>query len=744
MRDVSSYYAEMLTPHLIPKEAVIPFYSTLTGTLIGPDSNLSPSNPQYWKSNMESPVLLHDAMLALLKKMSHGTILVEIGTHSSLQGPINKILQEVSSATSKGPVYVPTLARGNDSVQDILTSAGRIYSLGHAINFSSINPSTAEVLTDLPNYPWDHDTEYWNESRISRAWRFMRHPHHELLGSSCLEASEAEPAWRNLLRVQDAPWLADHKVLDDIVFPCAGYIATLGEAIRQVRGTTAYTLRNFVIKSALVVPETDTIEIMTTMRPLRLTDYTVSSTWYEFTVSSFNGTSWTQNCVAQGKAGQESPPPSSRDSIVPFPRPVSEGVFYEQLKRCGMNFGPRFQGLRDVTADAVETKATTTIQKNEADHETQYSTHPLAIDLCLQLCAVAASKGVLRQITKLHLPTRIGVITVCSNSSPSLIAEATCHSSGLGHEHANVTAMDPDSNNIVMSFEKIVGTSMDLGNQLENLKSTDITRMEWRPHLDFLPVQDLLCSGPCNERDNRLLLERFTALCILRMLDLIQSPDISTSNQHSIDYVSWLYREKDAMIRGDWDILVPEAKQWASNPQESVKALFDPLQQEIKETENAQALQFVKMACRMMETETISAISSGTLDPVQFFALENESVELGGISNGLIDPTEFFSLCAHLRPTLRVLEIGASGNGFTQTVLDSLLSRDGTRMYSEYVVTNPCAASVDKLRQIHSGRECLKFKHLDISKDAFKEDPELGQFDLIIISNVSNETLISD
>lgn len=741
MREVSGDYAEMLTPHLISKGAdAIPFYSTLTGALIKPESNLIPSSPQYWKSNLESPVKFHDALLSLLKDMPSETVLIEVGTHSSLQGLINKTLQETSSTANKGPVYVPTLSRGSDSVQDILTSAGRIYSLGHAVNFSFINPPTAKVLTDLPNYPWDHDTDYWNESRISRAWRFMKHPHHEILGSSCLEASEAEPAWRNLLRAEDAPWLADHKFLKDIVFPCAGYIAMLGEAIRQVLGTRAYTLRNLAIKSALVVPATGTVEIMTTMRPLRLTDYTVSSNWYEFTISSFNGTIWVQNCLAQGKAGEEAPPQSSRASIVPFLRPVSETVFYEQFKRCGMNFGPRFQGLTEITADPTETKATSMMQMNEEDRTAPYLIHPLAIDQCLQLCPVARSKGVLREITKMQMPAKIGLIKVCSGS-PNLIAEATCHTSDLGQVYADVVAMAPDSNEIVIRFENIVGTSMDLGIQDEKLKSTDITRLEWRPHLDYLSAQDLLRLGRGNERDNRLAIEKCTALCILRMVDLTQSLDTSASNQHIIDYVSWLHREKDAMLRGDWDLLVPEAKQWASNDQESIKTLLVSLRQGIEATGNAEAIQFVKTASRMIQQEAISAISSGALDPAKLFAQENISVELNGISNGLIDPTEFFSLCAHLKPAARILEIGADGSGLTQTVLDSLRSRDDVHMFSDYVVTNPSEAVVDKLRQIYNGTEGLKFQELDISKGVVEEDPELGQFDLVVISNVSTETL---
>jgi hypothetical protein len=54
--------------------------------------------------------------------------------------------------------------------------------------------------------------------------RFRKFKRHELLGSRTLESTDIEPSWRNVLRLEDVPWLADHKIVEDIVFPCAGYV----------------------------------------------------------------------------------------------------------------------------------------------------------------------------------------------------------------------------------------------------------------------------------------------------------------------------------------------------------------------------------------------------------------------------------------------------------------------------------------------------------------------------------------
>jgi len=61
-----------------------------------------------------------------------------------------------------------------------------------------------------------------------------------IFGLRILEGSEVSPTWRNVLKLVDVPWLSDHCVGNDIVFPGAGYVAMAGEAIFQI--TNAFLL----------------------------------------------------------------------------------------------------------------------------------------------------------------------------------------------------------------------------------------------------------------------------------------------------------------------------------------------------------------------------------------------------------------------------------------------------------------------------------------------------------------------
>lgn len=77
-----------------------------------------------------------------------------------------------------------------------------------------------------------------------------------------------------------------------------------GEAARQTSRADGldYTIRDLVIRTGLVLTESRPVEIMTTLRPQRLTDST-DSEWYEFLIQSSSGSSWTRHCTGLVRSG---------------------------------------------------------------------------------------------------------------------------------------------------------------------------------------------------------------------------------------------------------------------------------------------------------------------------------------------------------------------------------------------------------------------------------------------------------
>ncbi|KAJ4385278.1 hypothetical protein N0V93_010339 [Gnomoniopsis smithogilvyi] len=151
--------------------------------------------------------------------------------------------------------YVSALARGKSAVKTFLDLGAKLYTQGWPVNFAAINRpnltfdahhsiavfdiGVPQCLIDLPPYPGNHSGIFWAEPRISKVYRKRQHARTDLLGVPDWHASEAEPRWRKHLRSDELPWVYDHRIQSNIVYPAAEYLAMAIEALKQcVSGTS--------------------------------------------------------------------------------------------------------------------------------------------------------------------------------------------------------------------------------------------------------------------------------------------------------------------------------------------------------------------------------------------------------------------------------------------------------------------------------------------------------------------------
>ena len=117
--------------------------SSVTCEVVQSDTLLSPGS---CVSNLISPVLFDDIVKNLLlrsgqrvrKKLDlsqrsylHISVLVEIGPHSALQGPINDISDDVRGTAKIA--YTSILIRNNSSMSSLLNATGQMRCLGYPI-----------------------------------------------------------------------------------------------------------------------------------------------------------------------------------------------------------------------------------------------------------------------------------------------------------------------------------------------------------------------------------------------------------------------------------------------------------------------------------------------------------------------------------------------------------------------------------------------------------------------------------
>jgi acyl transferase domain-containing protein len=214
MTEIASHYLRMLIdecPNLGTTDVngEVKFYSTVIGAQMK-----TGTDAEYWFCNMICPVQFSQGLECLIKEggVDH---LIELGPSGALAGPISQIKQSIGgSATSIE--YSAALARGADSIKPLFDMAGRMFFTGAPIDYMKVNQISSgdqpKVIVDLPNYHWNHSTKYWHESLSSRDWRYRKFPIHDLLGSKVLGTSWSNPSFRRVLRLNNVPWLKDHRV----------------------------------------------------------------------------------------------------------------------------------------------------------------------------------------------------------------------------------------------------------------------------------------------------------------------------------------------------------------------------------------------------------------------------------------------------------------------------------------------------------------------------------------------------
>lgn len=184
---------------------------------------------EYWVRNMVSQVRFSEAVMQLMippavSKKKLGVIrqearathhFLEVGPHSALRAPLRVILNSLNRG--KEISYDSLLVRKSSALQTTLEALGRLHCLGYRISFDQVNqtgyhPQNLKLLTDLPEYPFDHSQKYWYESRISENYRFRKHPRLDLLGTRVPDWNPLEARWRKIIRISETPWVQDHKV----------------------------------------------------------------------------------------------------------------------------------------------------------------------------------------------------------------------------------------------------------------------------------------------------------------------------------------------------------------------------------------------------------------------------------------------------------------------------------------------------------------------------------------------------
>ncbi|KAK6067118.1 polyketide synthase [Seiridium cupressi] len=396
------------------------YFSSVTGLEI----SASDLGASYWVKNLVSPVQFAQSLRNMCLAFGKSTpsrqeniVLVEVGPHAALEGPVKQTLK-AGGTTMSSAEYAPTLVRNKDAIETMQQLGASLCTRGHHVNFEAINfprsrDKTMGLLTDLPRYPWQHTTRYWHQSRIGDNRRFIRQfPRNDILGALADDSNDLEPRWRNVIRLEDMPWLRDHQIQSNIVFPMAGYVTMAMEAAFQRANSRnlkfdRYEFREISANRALLIEESTEVETMITLRPFNEGTKKSNDSWDEFRIFAWTADKgWVEHCrglvglqkdkslnVVDGQRQLESRKRTMKAKTTMMEEKCTEvvdiGKLASNLKSLGVYYGPAFQGFVDCrTVDQLavaEVELADTAAAMPHHFEPELIMHPAHLDLIIQI-----------------------------------------------------------------------------------------------------------------------------------------------------------------------------------------------------------------------------------------------------------------------------------------------------------------------------------------------------------------------
>ena len=509
-----SYIASIMDQHRADDRCRdISMISTLKGEHVTIEDIRQPS---YWRKNLESRVRFNDAATSLMKDRSYH--FVELGPHSSLELPLKQIHASKNSGSDDSYSYQSVLRRGVDSIETSMRLAGNLFLKGVDIDFDRVNsllqPGASiynqpipRVLTDLPSYPWHHDSVLREEPRRSTEYRFRKFPHHDLLGVIVPGYHLNRWLWRRALQLNDVRWIADHEVENAVIFPAAAYIVMAIEALRQVlekpiRANAKFVLQSVKFTHALGLPggSTDRLEILTDLAPLKITETQTSTVWYEFEISSVARETQTSHvsgqisCDISETALPE--PDFSRIDTKLGSREINSGHFYKRMASQGFNYGAHFRPLFNIRgleeSNRYSMSATASLHedlKDEHAHESLYIVHPVLLDAMLQAGFVADSGGHTSRLRG-ALPTSIGRMSITAVSPEALLhVRANAQQRGFGMVYFDAQISN-NKETLVFMEDVLCLQYQKTGSMTSQKKDDTILSIAWKPDISYIPTDE--------------------------------------------------------------------------------------------------------------------------------------------------------------------------------------------------------------------------------------------------------------
>ncbi|KAF2999633.1 t1pks [Neopestalotiopsis sp. 37M] len=751
MEALSEDYTNALKPHFEPEHPqafAATFSSPVTGGIVESPSVIH--DPSHWVRNMVQPVLFDDSLKAMVvgsqvtkgkTAVSQVDVIIEIGPHGTLQGPIRQIIDGVGLQTMKSNLGT-CLKRGEDAVKTMKDMAIMLHCRGYPVNLAEVNclvqSQPLRVLHDLPTYVWNHSSSYWDVPKVAIDYMQRKHPRHDLLGVRVEGLNPEQAIWRNTIRISDLPWLQHHVVQSEILYPAAGLLVMVTEAMRQLddeksESSSGYTMSDVDLSTAVIISDSgEPLEIQLVIKEQSPSDAGREFVFYSRSRSG----SWVKHCRGKVAASQhltQSALAGGLDLV-----PMDLGHFYKFVERTGPTLGPTFRNVKRLSGGALSAEASITIPDIVAISPSSFASscliHPTTLDACFHPAWAALPNELLgkiglsvpRTITNLFIDanipdspgTELGLRVSMENASPeTFTVSITVYS-----------LLDADRKPLI----KIDGLTMVSIAESASPPPSDelmLLHTDWKPTLSFLSADDLRArifeEPPVAEAIFFDDLQRATVNVIHDALEEL-TPDVEENLEwYHRKYVQWMREQSDEFYT-------------SMEVKDQTEKLHLYERMATSSCVNGRMLDLV--------ARNLSSFLTKQADPLEVMAkdgfLSEYYANMIKLERCLRHIEKYMELFAHENPGARILEIGAGTGSCTEAALMGLSQGGRVPLMAEkYVFTDVSAGFFEAAgKRFENFASKMHFQKLDIEREPAEQGFVEGEYDLIISCNCLHAT----
>ncbi|WP_284574475.1 type I polyketide synthase [Streptomyces sp. 2P-4] len=183
-------------------------------------------DPEYWVRHVRETVRFADAVRSL----------AEQGVDTFLELGPDGSLCALAQLSVEAEVAVPVLRKGRGEERALVDGLARLYCAGVAVDWARLYDGTGARGVDLPTYAFQHE-RYWPRPALpvgDVAGAGLRPAEHPLLGAAVFLAGSDGTVLTGRLSCASQPWLAEHVVDGQVVFPATGLLELALRAADQV------------------------------------------------------------------------------------------------------------------------------------------------------------------------------------------------------------------------------------------------------------------------------------------------------------------------------------------------------------------------------------------------------------------------------------------------------------------------------------------------------------------------------